>query len=66
MNWICVIVLAFLVIDALVSVAAVARQTERRNGAAADNLIEEWLDEAFDDERLRRTYSNMRFIQGSQ
>lgn len=63
MNWICVVVLVFLVIDALVSVAAVARQTARHNGAAADSLIEEWLDGTFDDERLKRTYSNMRFLQ---
>lgn len=63
MNWICITVAVVLVLDVIVSVSAVARQSMRKAGNPADNAVEIWLDQHFDDQRLRETYSNMRFIQ---
>lgn len=62
MNGVCVAVALVLLIDITVSAAAVARQSMRKLGDPADNVVESWLDDTFDDERLRRTYTNMRFL----
>lgn len=42
-----------------ISGLAVARQTERHAGIPASNAFELFLDEHYDDERLKRVYTNM-------
>lgn len=58
LRWFCVALATFLVFDILVSVAAVMRQTERREGEPAETPVEELMDEEFPDERLEEIYSN--------
>lgn len=51
-----------LAVDILISVVATARQSMRRAGDPADNVIEVFLDKHYDDERMRQTYSNAREV----
>ncbi len=60
MNIICTVLAVFLVADILISVVATARQSMRRAGDPADNAIEVFLDKHYNDERMRKTYSNAR------
>lgn len=46
--------------NALISAAAMVRYTERVDGLAPDNVIEELLDEAYDNETIERVWPNMR------
>ena len=52
----------FMLLNMAISSAAVIRQTQRRNGDKADNVIEEFLDKHYDDEMLKKVYPNMKFI----
>lgn len=54
----CVGLAIFLAIDVIISVAAVWRQTERREGDPANTRLEQILDQRFPDERLEKIYSN--------
>lgn len=58
LQWVCVGMAVFLMFDVTVSVAAVWRQTERREGDPANTRIEQILDRRFPDERLQKIYSN--------
>lgn len=46
----------FLVFDIVMSVAAVYRQSQREEGAPAENGVEEFFDENFDDEKMEELY----------
>lgn len=59
-NRVCVAMAIFLTFDITMSVAAVMRQTERREGDPADTKIEVFLDTRFPDERLDRIWSTTR------
>lgn len=65
MNVICTVLAVFLALDILISVAATARQSMRRAGNPADNVIEVFLDKYYDDERMLKTYSNAREVKNS-
>lgn len=54
----CVGLAVFMAIDVIISVAAVWRQTERREGDPANTRLEQILDQRFPDERLEKIYSN--------
>lgn len=61
-NAFCVVMAVFLVLDIGISLLAVGRQTMRRAGNPADHGLERFLDEVYDDERMRKTYSNTKEI----
>lgn len=63
----CNVLLVFMIINCLVSALALARYEERQRAggqipAHADNVIEEFLDERFDDERMERIYPNAKLV----
>lgn len=60
MNIVCAVLAVFLVFDILISVVATARQSMRRAGDRADNVVEMLLDKYYNDERMLKTYSNTR------
>lgn len=64
-NIACAVVAGFLALDIGISCMATARQTARHNGREAQGGIEMWLDEVYNDERMRLTYSNAREVEGS-
>ena len=55
LSWLFVV---FMVVNMAVSGLALTRYTDRNNGIAASNAIEEFLDERFDDARMERIYPN--------
>lgn len=54
------ILAAFLICDMTISAAAVMRQTSRNEGVPASNIIDEFLDEYYPDEKLEQVYPNMK------
>lgn len=56
---VCMVV--FLAFDSAVSMVAVKRWTDRRNGIAADNSFEQFVDQRFTDQRMETIYANMTF-----
>lgn len=56
------ILTAFLILDILLSSAAVYRQKERRNNIYNNNFIETYLDKKYNDEILKKIYPNMTII----
>lgn len=58
---VCLALAVFMVIDLLVSAAAVLRWRERQNEIHASNTIEIFLDEHYDDDTMRKIYPNMLF-----
>lgn len=61
-NLVCIILAAVLTLDIGISLLATARQAERRAGDPADNPVKVFLDTVYTDERLRKTYSNAKFL----
>ncbi len=51
----------FFIFNSLVSLAAVGRWSERVEGLAPSNAVEEFLDERFHNDRMERIYANMEF-----
>ena len=51
----------FLIVNCLVSGAAVLRWSERHQGIPAENAMQRILDQRFPDERMERIYANMVF-----
>jgi len=49
----------FLIFNSMISLAAVGRWSERVEGLAPSNVVEEFLDERFHNERMERIYANM-------
>jgi len=63
-NHILVLVLSiFMVANLAVSAFAVRRWADRASGIAPKNKIELFFDERFDDNRMKKIYSNMEFIE---
>lgn len=60
LNGVCTIAAVILVLDIALSVIAAARQTARRMGDPADNIVEVMLDTYYNDERMQKTYQNTR------
>ena len=54
-------VVVFLVVNSVVTLAAVSRWAQRVEGQPPENSIEEFLDQRFDDERMERIFANMSF-----
>lgn len=52
------ILILFMAVNVAVSCAALARYHERQSGAGAENGLEVWLDQRFDDGRMERIYPN--------
>ncbi len=52
---------AFFIFNSVVSLAAVGRWSERVEGLAPSNVVEEFLDERFHDARMERIYANMKW-----
>lgn len=55
LSWLFVV---FMVVNMAISGLALTRYTDRNNGIAASNAMEEFLDERFDDARMERIYPN--------
>ncbi len=55
------ILVAFMVINAAVTAAAVYRWSERSQGNSASNALEAFIDERFPDKRMERIFANMEF-----
>lgn len=52
----------FFIFDAALSGAAAFRMDERNAGVPADNVIAEYLDKNFDDERMHKIYANSKDV----
>ncbi len=59
---ICIGLSVFLIANMTVSSLAVHRWRERNRNEAPSNSIEAVLDKTYDDNRMRKIYSNMRFV----
>ena len=55
------VLVAFLAVDAVVTVAAVTRWSQRLEGREATGAVETLLDRRFPDERMERIFANMEF-----
>lgn len=55
-TWLLVV---FMVCNALISGMAMLRYTERQDGIAADNVVEEFLDNTYKDELIEKVWPNM-------
>lgn len=59
---VCLLLTIFMIANLSITCLAILRWGERINGEAPSNRIEEILDERFDDDRMTKIYSNMRFL----
>lgn len=57
-NILSIFLVIFLIVDAIISITACLRQTERSNGLEASNEIEIFLDKHYPDERLNSIFQN--------
>lgn len=55
--------LFFMIYNCVISVLASYRQKMRKNGVKAKNKLECWFDKKFDDEYLKKVYTNAKFIE---
>ena len=53
------ILIAFMICNALLSAMAVIRYTQRQDGIEANNVIESFLDETYEDELIEKVWPNM-------
>lgn len=53
------ILVAFMICNALLSAMAMARYTQRQDGIAASNVVEEFLDMTYQDELIEKVWPNM-------
>jgi len=63
----CNVMIIFMIVNCLISALALARYEERQRAggqtpAAAENALEEFLDERFDDQRMERIYPNAKIV----
>ena len=58
MTWVLIV---FMVVDCLVSAAALGRYTARMEGAPPANAIEQTIDEAFPDSYMHRVYPKYKY-----
>ena len=57
-----VLLLVFIIVDAVISISASIRQYERKQGIQPNNQIEVFLDEKYPDERLDKIYENKKDV----
>ncbi len=62
-NVTCAILAVFLAFDIAISLFATMRQTLRHEGDPADTRLEVFLDTYYDDERIYKTYTNLREVE---
>lgn len=62
LNMFCMGLAIFLIFDIGMSLAANWRQAERREGGEAENRLDEFFDEHFPDERLKKVYENTEYV----
>lgn len=55
------VLIAFFIFDGAVTYTSLARWSQRINGVPASNSFWEFVDERFDDERMRKIFANMDF-----
>lgn len=60
LTWLLVL---FMVCNALISSLAMARYTQRQEGIAASNVVEEFLDATYQDELIERVWPNMKITE---
>lgn len=63
MNIFCTVMAVLLLLDAGISIAASVRQAERREGDPASNAVEEFLDDIYNDDRMKETYDNAEYVE---
>lgn len=56
------ILLVFMILNSLISALAVYRQTERYHNIPAENVLEEFLDNHYPDDFLKKIYPNMQYV----
>lgn len=61
LSWLFVV---FMVFNMAVSALALARYSERAAGVPAQNVVEQFLDDHYDDERMERVYPNAKLTGG--
>lgn len=59
LTWVLVV---FMVVNSMVSAAAVGRMSQRQRGLAPANTVEQVLDERFPDERIAKIYPSMVYV----
>lgn len=59
---IAIIVVVFMTINMFLSACAVIRQVQRIEKVPAQNKFEDFLDEHYDDQRIRETFTHMKFV----
>ena len=57
------VLLVFMIFNSAVSGLAVARMSARREGKPASNAVETFLDNRYPDDRLKKIYPNMVYVQ---
>lgn len=53
------VLIAFMICNALLSAMALVRYTERKDGVAASNAVEEFLDVTYEDKHIEKIWPNM-------
>lgn len=61
LNILTIFVSIFVLFDIVISGMAVFRWSERVREVPAKNIVSEWLDENFDNDRMKKVYPNMKF-----
>lgn len=62
LNVFCLLLGMFLLFDITMSLGATLRQAQRREGDPADNVVEQFFDKEFPDERLKQIYDNAVYV----
>lgn len=57
------IFVVFMAVNIVISAGALARYSNRAQGVAAENVVDEWLDSHFDDARMERIYPNAKMTE---
>jgi len=65
-NTVCVVIAIILTLDIAISVAASMRQSLRRSGQPARTPVGAFLDEVYNDERMRKTYDNAIYVRNNK
>ena len=51
----------FMVVNLLITSSAVWRWKVRQEGMESSNVVEQWLDETYEDEKMKSLFPNMQF-----
>lgn len=63
-TWLSYIFVVFMILNMVISGLALARYSSRAAGNAADNVVEQFLDEHYPDERMEKIYPNAKMTAG--